>query len=74
MSDSAAFTYEDIDMAFGHITQIKYMQSYQLSGKGEGFTITPYNAGHLVGGAVWRIYRDSEEIVYAVDYNHKNER
>eukprot|EP00877_Chromochloris_zofingiensis_P014690 jgi/Chrzof1/9475/Cz04g04140.t1 len=74
VSDSAAFTYEDIDMAFGHITQIKYMQSYQLSGKGEGFTITPYNAGHLVGGAVWRIYRDSEEIVYAVDYNHKNER
>jgi cleavage and polyadenylation specificity factor subunit 2 len=28
-------------------------------------------AGHLLGGAVWRISRDGEDVVYAVDYNHR---
>eukprot|EP00983_Pelagomonas_calceolata_P103624 1158929-Pelagomonas_calceolata.AAC.5 len=51
-------------------------------------TITPYNAGHLLGGCVWRIvagYADGrgggqagsgseEEVVYAVDWCHKKER
>jgi hypothetical protein len=29
---------------------------------------------HVSGGAVWKITKDSEEIVYAVDYNHAQER
>jgi len=51
-------------------------------------TVTPYNAGHLLGGCVWRIvagYADGrggglsgtgseEEVVYAVDWCHKKER
>jgi cleavage and polyadenylation specificity factor subunit 2 len=45
-----------------------------LPGKGSGFTITPYSAGHMVGGAMWRVSLDEEDIVYAVDYNHKRER
>lgn len=29
----------------------------------------------MVGGAIWKIVKDGEEvIVYAVDYNHKKER
>ncbi len=44
-------------------------------GKGHGLTITPYAAGHMVGGAMWKIVKDGEEeIIYAVDYNHKKER
>ena len=44
-------------------------------GKGHGLTITPYPAGHMVGGTIWKIVKDGEEeIVYAVDYNHKKER
>ena len=36
--------------------------------------MAPYAAGHLIGGAVWRISMDGEDIVYAVDYNHRKER
>lgn len=28
----------------------------------------------MIGGAVWRITKGEEEIVYAVDFNHKKER
>jgi len=29
----------------------------------------------MVGGAMWRIVKEGEEdIIYAVDYNHKKER
>jgi hypothetical protein len=56
---------------------------------GPAVTITPYNAGHLLGGCVWRVvagYADGrggggqagsnseEEVVYAVDWCHKKER
>lgn len=52
------------------------MDQYSLpTGKGHGLTITPFAAGHMVGGTIWKIVKDSEEeIVYALDYNHKKER
>jgi cleavage and polyadenylation specificity factor subunit 2 len=43
-------------------------------GKYKGITITAYAAGHTIGGTIWKIKKDAEEIVYAVDYNHKKER
>ena len=50
-------------------------QTVLLKGKGEGLSITPIPAGHMIGGAIWKIVKDGEEdIVYAVDYNHKRER
>lgn len=43
--------------------------------QGTNITITPLPAGHMIGGCVWKIQKDQEEdIVYAVDYNHKRER
>jgi cleavage and polyadenylation specificity factor subunit 2 len=46
-----------------------------LRGKGQGLSITPVPAGHMIGGTIWRIVKDGEEdIVYAVDYNHKKVR
>lgn len=44
------------------------------SGKGKGIIVTPYAAGRTLGGAIWRITKETEDIVYAVDYNHKKER
>ena len=41
------------------------------SGKGEGIVLTPFAAGHLLGGTVWRICKAGEDYVYAVDYNHR---
>lgn len=31
-------------------------------------------AGHLLGGTVWKITKDGEDVVYAVDFNHRKER
>lgn len=48
----------------------------QILLKGDnGLQITPLPAGHMIGGAIWRITKmGDEEIVYAVDFNHKKER
>uniref|UniRef100_A0A2L2YDG7 Cleavage and polyadenylation specificity factor subunit 2 n=1 Tax=Parasteatoda tepidariorum TaxID=114398 RepID=A0A2L2YDG7_PARTP len=69
------FTLDDVDAAFDKIIQLKYNQSINLKGKGQGIAITPLPGGHMIGGAIWRIVKDGEEdIVYAVDFNHKKER
>lgn len=45
-----------------------------VTGKGHGLSITPLPAGHMIGGTIWKIVKDGEEeIVYAVDFNHKRE-
>lgn len=44
------------------------------AGAAEGFTITPFAAGHLIGGCAWRITTpEDEDIVYAVHYNHRKQ-
>ena len=48
--------------------------AYCVAGKGLGLSVAPYAAGHLIGGAVWRISLDGEDILYAMDYNHRKER
>ena len=68
------FTLDDVDTSFANSVQLKYQQHYQLAGTGEGMTITPYAAGHLLGGTIWKITKDTEEIIYAVDFNHRKER
>ena len=45
-----------------------------VAGKGEGLIITPFAAGHMIGGSIWRISTAvGEDVVYAVDYNHRKE-
>lgn len=71
------YSQEDINKAFesDNIVHLNYNQTYHLEGPGSGLTITPLAAGHMVGGTIWKIVKDNEEdIVYAVDYNHKKER
>ncbi|XP_015781922.1 cleavage and polyadenylation specificity factor subunit 2 [Tetranychus urticae] len=68
------FTLDDVDAAFDKIIQLKYNETVPLKG-GQGISITPLPAGHMIGGTIWRIVKDGEEdIIYAVDYNHKRER
>ena len=44
-------------------------------GKCQGLTITAFNAGHTVGGSIWKIRSPSSgTIVYAVNLNHTRER
>lgn len=73
--DFDVFSLDDVDAVFDKIIQLKYSQNVSLKGKGHGLTITPYAAGHMIGGTMWKIVKDGEEdIIYAVDYNHKKER
>lgn len=74
VSDFDAFTLDDIDSAFQNVTRLTYSQNYHLSDKGEGIVIAPHVAGHLLGGTVWKITKDGEDVVYAVDINHRKER
>lgn len=74
VSDFDLFTLDDIDSAFQAITRLTYSQNYHLSGKGEGIVIAPQVAGHLLGGTVWKITKDGEDVIYAVDFNHRKER
>lgn len=44
-------------------------------GKCQGLTITPFNAGHTIGGTIWKIRSPSSgTILYAVNVNHMRER
>ncbi|PKA58817.1 Cleavage and polyadenylation specificity factor subunit 2 [Apostasia shenzhenica] len=74
VSDFDLFTLDDIDSAFQNVTRLTYSQSYHLSDKGEGIVIAPHVAGHLLGGTIWKITKDGEDVVYAVDFNHRKER
>ncbi|CAG8535872.1 10008_t:CDS:10 [Ambispora gerdemannii] len=68
------FALDNVDTAFEKVTSLKYSQPTALTGKCQGITITAYSAGHTLGGTIWKIKKDPEEIVYAVDYNHKKEK
>ncbi|XP_065323407.1 cleavage and polyadenylation specificity factor subunit 2-like isoform X2 [Gordionus sp. m RMFG-2023] len=69
------FSLDDVDTAFDRITQLKFSQTVGLKSKGHGLQITPISAGHMIGGTIWKIVKDGEEeIIYAVDFNHKKER
>ncbi|KAG0368815.1 cleavage and polyadenylation specificity factor subunit 2 [Gamsiella multidivaricata] len=72
--DFTTFNLEDIDQAFEAITCLRYQQPTELSGKCKGITITASSAGHTVGGTVWKISKDTESILYAVDYNHRKDK
>lgn len=36
--------------------------------------VAPHVAGHLLGGTVWKITKDGEDVIYAVDYNRRKEK
>lgn len=72
--DFEHYSLDDVDTAFERIVQLKYSQHVSLKGRGHGLSITPYAAGHMIGGTMWKIMKEGEEdIIYAVDYNHKKE-
>ncbi|KAL5075902.1 hypothetical protein RYX36_014886 [Vicia faba] len=74
VSEFGLFTLDDIDSAFQSVTRLTYSQNHHLSGKGEGIVIAPHVAGHLLGGTIWKITKDGEDVIYAVDFNHRKER
>ncbi|XP_050438409.1 probable cleavage and polyadenylation specificity factor subunit 2 [Adelges cooleyi] len=75
VEDFELFNLDDVDAAFDKVVQVKYNQVITLKGKGIGMSIVALPAGNMVGGTIWKISKVGEEdIVYAVDFNHKKER
>ncbi|XP_068342718.1 cleavage and polyadenylation specificity factor subunit 2-like [Pyrus communis] len=72
--DFELFTLDDIDSAFQNVTRLTYAQNHHLSGKGEGIVISSHVSGHLLGGTVWKITKDGEDVIYAMDFNHRKEK
>lgn len=86
----AGYSLDDVDTCFEKIIRLKFQQTAFVAGlaneslfsKGitaaaaaKSLSVTPFAAGHSVGAAVWRIRRNNnEDILYAVDFNHKKER
>ncbi|EGG15314.1 beta-lactamase domain-containing protein [Cavenderia fasciculata] len=68
------FDLDEVDMCFdqSRFKELSYSQHYEIPDS-DGIIITPYLAGHMVGGSVWRIAKESDVIVYAVDINHRRE-
>ncbi|KAG8961095.1 hypothetical protein FRC03_005791 [Tulasnella sp. 419] len=68
-------TMQEIHIAFDSINTLRYSEPTHLGGKCQGITITPFSAGHTLGGTIWKIRSPtSGTIVYAVDMNHMKER
>lgn len=72
--DFTTFSLTDINEAMSKMTLLRYSQPFSLQGKCQGISVTPFGAGHTIGGTIWKIKKDSENIVYTVDYNHRKER
>ncbi len=68
-------TVDQVEEAFEEIKTVRYMQPTHLEGKCASLTLTAYNAGHSLGGAVWKIRSPtSGTVVIALDWNHNRER
>ncbi|CCM05574.1 uncharacterized protein FIBRA_07801 [Fibroporia radiculosa] len=68
-------TIQDVNEAFDSMNVLRYSQPCHLQGKCQGLTIIPFNAGHTLGGTIWKIRSPTAgTILYAVDMNHTRER
>ncbi|RDB22774.1 Cleavage and polyadenylation specificity factor subunit 2 [Hypsizygus marmoreus] len=68
-------TVAEVQDAFDSINTLRYSQPTHLQGKCQGLTIIPFNAGHTLGGTIWKIRSPSSgTILYAVNINHMRER
>lgn len=73
--DMYVATLQEVHDAFDSVNVLRYSQPCHLQGKCQGLTIIPFNAGHTLGGTIWKIRSPTAgTILYAVDMNHMRER
>ncbi|CAI5523619.1 unnamed protein product [Closterium sp. Naga37s-1] len=72
--DFDLFSLDDVDAAFDGAVRLKFSQPHAVGEERDGVSVTPLAAGHLLGGTIWRISVDTEDLVYAVGFNHREER
>ncbi|KAF7683282.1 Cleavage and polyadenylation specificity factor subunit 2 [Astathelohania contejeani] len=68
--DENALTNTEILEVFDRIQTVKYTQPINVT---SNLSITAYNSGHSIGGTVWKITKDLEDIIIMCDINHRKE-
>lgn len=68
---SALLELDDVDEWFDRINLLKYLQSTTVLESKLG--LTPYNAGHTLGGTFWLITKRIEKVIYAPAWNHSKD-
>lgn len=71
--EGAILSVEEVEAAFDHISQLKYHQPISLAAKLSGVVICAFNSGHSLGGTIWKISKDQEKILYAVEWSHSKD-
>lgn len=69
--DSAIIELDEVDNWFDKINLLKYQQSVNLFDN--KVVITPYNAGHTLGGTFWLITKRVDRVIYAPAWNHSKD-
>jgi len=65
------FDLDDIDELRNKFLEVNFEQPVKIGGS--DLEVSILRAGRLLGGGMWRIKREPEDILYAVDFNHKRE-
>ena len=69
--DYEYLTPKDVENVFDRITTVRYSQPVILA---HGVTVTAYPSGHSIGGTVWNLRKDQENVVVMLGWNHAKER
>lgn len=69
--NSAIMELDDVDEWFDKIVLIKFLQTTNLFDN--KIILTPYNAGHTLGGTFWLITKRIDKIIYAPAWNHSKD-
>lgn len=69
--DTAIVEVSDVDEWFDKVVPLKFFQTVSLCEN--RLVVTPYNAGHTLGGTFWLLTKRLERIVYAPSWNHSKD-
>ncbi|KAL6450712.1 CFT2 Cleavage factor two protein 2 [Candida maltosa Xu316] len=69
--ESAILELDEVDNWFDKINLLKYQQSLNLFDN--RVVVTPYNAGHSLGGTFWLITKRVDRVIYAPAWNHSKD-
>lgn len=69
-SDSVLYTEQDLLDSFARINCVDYHQTISI----DGIRITPYNAGHVLGAAMYLVQIAGISVLYTGDYSREEDR
>ncbi|KAK6459289.1 beta-lactamase-like protein [Scheffersomyces xylosifermentans] len=69
--DTALLELDEVDEWFDKVNSVKYLQAVNVFEN--KVVITPYNAGHTLGGTFWLITKRIDRVIYAPAWNHSKD-